>query len=204
MILLFSVTHIYPLPVCINYFLQHIEELMGENTGRPSILFLTAIFFCLNFLAATQDIAVDGWALTMLSQENVGYASTCNTVGQTAGYFMGNVVFLALSSADFSNRYLRTQPQSTGVVTFSGFFYFWGIVFLVTTTLVGLFKREKSEQELHGEEAVEGIVDGYKTLVKILHCPSILKVMVILLTSRVMFNVTLVTMVLFTPCYALK
>ena len=177
---------------------------MGENTeGGPSILFLTAIFFCLNFLAATQDIAVDGWALTMLSRENVGYASTCNTVGQTAGYFMGNVVFLALSSADLSNRYLRTQPQPTGVVTFSGFFYFWGIVFLVTTTLVGLFKHEKSELELHGEEAVEGIVDGYKTLVKILHCPSILKFMVILLTFKVRLNVTLVIMDPFTPHYAL-
>ena len=159
---------------------------MGENTETaPSITLLTAIFFSLNFLAATQDIAVDGWALTMLSRENVGYASTCNTVGQTAGFFMGNVVFLALSSADFSNRYLRTEAQSTGVVTFSGFFYFWGIVFLVTTTLVGFFKCEKSEQELHGEESVEGIVDGYKTLVKILRCPCILKFMVILLTFKV-------------------
>lgn len=168
------------------FFLQHIEGFIGENTeAAPSILFLTGIFFCLNFLAATQDIAVDGWALTMLSRENVGYASTCNSVGQTAGYFLGNVVFLALSSTDFSNRYLRTQPQSTGVVTFSGFFYFWGIIFLVTTTLVGLFKHEKSEQELHGEESVEGIVDGYKTLVKILRCPSILKLMVILLTFKV-------------------
>lgn len=162
---------------------------MGEKSEEgPSIIFLTFIFFCLNFLAATQDIAVDGWALTMLSRENVGYASTCNTVGQTAGFFMGNVVFLALSSADFCNRYLRTQALSEGVVTFSGFFYFWGIVFLVTTTLVGLLKQEKSEEELHGEESVEGIVDGYKTLVKILHCPSILKLMVILLTFKVRFG----------------
>jgi len=46
------------------------------------------MFFFLNFLAATQDIAVDGWALTMLQRHNVGYASTCNTVGQTAGYFL--------------------------------------------------------------------------------------------------------------------
>ena len=168
------------------YFLQHIEELMGENTEEgPRILSLTAIFFSLNFLAATQDIAVDGWALTMLSRKNVGYASTCNSVGQTAGYFMGNVVFLALTSADLSNKYLRTEPQLTGVVTFSGFFYFWGIVFLVCTTLVGLFKREKSEKELHGEEAVEGIVDGYKTLVKIMRRPSILKFIFVLLTIKV-------------------
>ena len=37
----------------------------GENM---SIFTLTVVFFLLNFLAATQDIAVDGWALTMLSR----------------------------------------------------------------------------------------------------------------------------------------
>lgn len=63
---------------------------------------------------------MDGWALTMLSRENVGYASTCNSVGQTAGYFMGNVLFLALESADFCNKYLRVEPKDTGIVTLSG------------------------------------------------------------------------------------
>lgn len=63
---------------------------------------------------------MDGWALTMLSRENVGYASTCNSVGQTAGYFLGNVLFLALESADFCNKYLRDEPQDRGVVTLSG------------------------------------------------------------------------------------
>lgn len=188
-------TWLVPVQYLIGIFMlvlsRHIEELIGENTEEgPRILFLTAIFFLLNFLAATQDIAVDGWALTMLSRENIGYASTCNTVGQTAGYFMGNVVFLALTSADLSNKYLRTEPQPTGVVTYSGFFYFWGIIFLVSTTLVGLFKREKSEKELHGEEAVEGIVDGYKTLIKILHRPSILNLIFILLTVKIGFAAT--------------
>jgi len=54
----------------------------------------------------------------------VGWASTCNSVGQTAGYFLGNVVFLALESKDFANRYIR-QPlqlelQSTGLITLPG------------------------------------------------------------------------------------
>jgi hypothetical protein len=31
---------------------------------------LTSIFFGLSFLAATQDICVDGWALSMLSRYN--------------------------------------------------------------------------------------------------------------------------------------
>lgn len=63
---------------------------------------------------------MDGWALTMLSRENVGYASTCNSVGQTAGYFMGNVLFLALESPAFCNKYLRIEPKDTGIVTLSG------------------------------------------------------------------------------------
>ena len=90
----------------------------------PNIYILTLVFGAFNFLAATQDIAVDGWALTMLQRRNVGYASTCNTVGQTAGFFLGNVVFLALESADFCNRvlwFIREDVTSTvGLVTLSG------------------------------------------------------------------------------------
>lgn len=42
----------------------------GEAEGKSiNILLLTFVFFMLNFLAATQDIAVDGWALTMLSKQ---------------------------------------------------------------------------------------------------------------------------------------
>lgn len=33
---------------------------------------VTSLFFCLVLLAATQDIAVDGWALTLLSKQHVG------------------------------------------------------------------------------------------------------------------------------------
>ena len=42
---------------------------------------LTVMFFFFNFLAATQDVAVDGWALTMLKPVNVGLAATCNQAG---------------------------------------------------------------------------------------------------------------------------
>ena len=38
----------------------------GSESSEPNVTILTAMFFFLNFLAATQDIAVDGWALTML------------------------------------------------------------------------------------------------------------------------------------------
>ncbi len=112
-----------PVQYLIGFFMLYLSTrvsyLIGDEDPNiePSVLTLTAIFFMLNFLAATQDVAVDGWALTMLSRENVGYASTCNSVGQTAGFFLGNVLLLALESADFCNQYLRTEPQPRGIVT---------------------------------------------------------------------------------------
>ncbi|VDK18225.1 unnamed protein product [Anisakis simplex] len=119
-----------------------VSDIMGENGSQagkaPNVLFLMFVFLPLNFLAATQDIAVDGWALTMLSREmlvclkekfqkirrkNVGYASTCNAVGQTAGFFLGNVVYLTLDSPDFANRFFRSTPQPYGLVSLSGWFH---------------------------------------------------------------------------------
>lgn len=111
----------YILGLFMIYLSTQVDSLLGNTDGRtPDVVALTVTFFLFEFLAATQDIAVDGWALTMLSRENVGYASTCNSVGQTAGYFLGNVLFLALESADFCNKYLRFQPQPRGIVTLAG------------------------------------------------------------------------------------
>ncbi|XP_078003617.1 acetyl-coenzyme A transporter 1 isoform X3 [Phascolarctos cinereus] len=110
----------YILGLFMIYLSTQVDHMLGYADGRsPDVTALTLAFFVFEFLAATQDIAVDGWALTMLSRENVGYASTCNSVGQTAGYFLGNVLFLALESADFCNKYLRFQPQPRGIVTLS-------------------------------------------------------------------------------------
>ena len=124
------------------------------------IFTLTASFFALNFLAATQDIAVDGWALTMLTKPNRNLASTMNSIGQTAGYFLGYVVFLALESAEFCNSYMpfRTEPLETGVVTLPEFMAFWAVVFIVTTTIL-VFKHEEKD-----DEEVEGVVETYKQL----------------------------------------
>lgn len=48
----------------------YVTKILGDDddSAKPDVYFLTSIFFAFNFLAATQDIAVDGWALTMLSK----------------------------------------------------------------------------------------------------------------------------------------
>ncbi|CAM9227272.1 unnamed protein product [Ascophyllum nodosum] len=118
------------------------DDWIGEDGGDPHIKTLTAYFLGLYFIMATQDIAVDGWALTMLSRENVGYASTCNTIGQTLGFFISQVGFLALYDAGVCNKYFRSEPSDVGMLTLSTFLQFWGVVFLATTLFVWFFKPE--------------------------------------------------------------
>ena len=151
---------------------MHLFQGQGNASKTPDIFTLTCLFFFLNFLAATQDIAVDGWALTMLQRHNVGYASTCNAVGQTAGYFLGYVGYMGL--------------ESYGLVTLSGFLLFWAVVFVGATTLVAVFK---SETEATGEDEEDlGVVETYKTLWKIVTLPLMPAFVVFLLTSKVGFS----------------
>nr|XP_006637513.1 PREDICTED: acetyl-coenzyme A transporter 1 [Lepisosteus oculatus]XP_015216212.1 PREDICTED: acetyl-coenzyme A transporter 1 [Lepisosteus oculatus]XP_015216213.1 PREDICTED: acetyl-coenzyme A transporter 1 [Lepisosteus oculatus]XP_015216214.1 PREDICTED: acetyl-coenzyme A transporter 1 [Lepisosteus oculatus] len=178
----------YLLGVFMLYLSTKVDSLL-ESDGQkgPHIVTITAVFFMFEFLAATQDIAVDGWALTMLSRENVGYASTCNSVGQTAGYFLGNVLFLALESADFCNKYLRFEPKPKGIVTLSDFLFFWGIVFLVTTTLVAILKKENNKKSKPKEET-QGVLETYEHLFSIIKMPTVLTFCVLLLTAKMGFS----------------
>jgi len=144
----------------------------GSESSTPNITILTAMFFFLNFLAATQDIAVDGWALTMLQRHNVGYASTCNSVGQTAGYFMGYVFFMAL--------------ESYGLVTLSGFLQFWSFTFMIATTLVAVFKSETGDVS-NTDEPDLGVVETYKLLFDIIRLKVMPTTIAMLLTSKIGF-----------------
>ena len=143
----------------------------GSESSEPNVTTLTAMFFFLNFLAATQDIAVDGWALTMLQRHNVGYASTCNSVGQTAGYFLGYVFFMAL--------------ESYGLVNLAGFLQFWAVVFLVATTLVALLKSESNESS--PDEPELGLVETYKLLLDIIKLKVMPITIAFLLTTKIGF-----------------
>ncbi|XP_049873859.1 acetyl-coenzyme A transporter 1 [Pectinophora gossypiella] len=168
-----------------------VMDWLGSDTEAPSMMILTISFLFLNFLAATQDIAVDGWALTMLKRCNVGHASTCNTVGQTAGFFLGYVLFLALESPYFCNKYLRTEPQDTGLVTLASFLLFWGWIFIVTTTLVAIFKQEKNEIVNKKEEQPKGmsdIVNAYKQLYTIVKLPAVRTLALVLFTAKLGFS----------------
>jgi PAT family acetyl-CoA transporter-like MFS transporter 1 len=107
---------------------------------------VTAYFFVLVLLAATQDIAVDGWALTLLSKKNVGYAATCQTIGMNIGYFSSFTIFLALNDPSFCSKYLGTNPDKA-VVSLREYLELWGWIYLIVTVAVALFKKETMVHE---------------------------------------------------------
>uniref|UniRef100_A0A5S6QD88 Acetyl-coenzyme A transporter 1 n=1 Tax=Trichuris muris TaxID=70415 RepID=A0A5S6QD88_TRIMR len=180
-----------PTQYLIGFFMlllsKKVDSFLGDEnaeSSNPDLFKLTVIFFSFNFLAATQDIVVDGWALTMLSPENVGYASTCNVVGQTAGYFLGNVVFLALESKEFSNRYLRSEPLDRGIITLSEYLFYWAVIFLVSTTLVLLFKAEKDDRAFAN---MRDVGKTYCQLLHIIRLKPVVALVSVYLTAKIAF-----------------
>ena len=108
---------------------------------------------------------MDGWALTLLSEENAGASANCNAAGQTMGVFVGYGVFMSLYSADFCNKWLRTVPSDKGVVTIEDAVLFYALIFLVVTTLIAIFKRER---DLKTNDKPPTIFTTYKTMLKVI------------------------------------
>ncbi|CAF2401023.1 unnamed protein product [Rotaria sp. Silwood2] len=110
---------------------------------------LTCIFFFVYFLLASQDICVDGWALTLLINYNLQWASTCQTVGQTIGRFIGFTILMTFESANFTNRFIRKpfllSEKPYGLFTIDQFIRLWAIAFLLVSFCIALFKKEIQE-----------------------------------------------------------
>ncbi|KAH8651815.1 acetyl-coenzyme A transporter 1-domain-containing protein [Tricladium varicosporioides] len=163
---------------------SQVKEMMvtaGKEDGS-GIWSFTWWWFFLVFMCATQDIAVDGWALTLLTPGNISYASTAQTVGLTAGQFMSYTVFLAFNSPDFANKWFRKTPLDEGVMTLGGYLTFWGWAYIVVTLgLAALKKEEKTKNE-------DGIWDVYKIMWGVLKLKNIQTIVIIHLIAKIGFQ----------------
>lgn len=166
------------------YLGSQIEDMMvtAGADGGSGVWGFTGWWFLLVFFCATQDIAVDGWALTLISPANISYASTAQTVGLTAGHFMSYTVFLAFNSADFANKWFRTTPSDKGLMTLGGYLTFWGWAYLIVTVgLIFLKKEEKTRER-------DGIAEVYRIMWGILKLKNILSIIVIHLIAKIGFQ----------------
>jgi hypothetical protein len=176
------------------------DELLLEPA--ENLTKITWTFFFLVFLCATQDIAVDGWALTILSPESLSYASTAQTIGLNSGYFLSFTVFLAFNSEHFSNKYLRTEPQDYGLITMNQYLFFWGVVYILVTLFLIFFVNEdpphltkhKSDEmvlEVHKSRFMSNLnklSKVYSSMFKVLKLPNIQLFILIHLISKIGFQ----------------
>ena len=166
------------------YLGGRIEDMMkaaGAN-GGAGVWGFTWWWFLLVFLCATQDIAVDGWAITLLSQANISYASTAQTVGLTAGSFLSYTVFLAFNSEDFANRWFRSVPAEGGLLSLGSYLIFWGWAYLFVTIGLALLKKEDRSTERDSIRAV------YTSMLNILKLKNIQTIILIHLIAKIGFQ----------------
>ncbi|KAJ1903097.1 hypothetical protein LPJ81_003246, partial [Coemansia sp. IMI 209127] len=165
---------------------SHIDGLVRNPANNiHEIMYL---FLAIVFLGATQDIAVDGWALTLLSKENLSYASTCQTVGINCGYFLSFTVFLALNSVEFSNKYIFSTPREEGFLQLGPYMAFWAAMYVVVTLLLVFFKAEEDTSSSgSGGEADYGIVETYKTIWRICKLPHMQQFIMVLFFAKIGF-----------------
>lgn len=129
-------------------------------------------------------ILIQGWALTLLSDENKTFASTAQTIGLNTGYFLSFTVFLALNSSEFwyfkykfqyllhSNKFLRSVPSDDGLVPLGAYLQFWGLMFFCCSVWLILFKKEvkvllygvSAKQKTRSSESVDDVRTVYRTI----------------------------------------
>ena len=144
-------TWLVPLQLLIGLSLFLLSFRLSALIDQLQIESLTWIFFVVYVLLASQDICVDGWALTLLANSNLQWASTCQTVGQTLGRFIGFTVLLTFESAKFTNRYVRIplglSERPDGLFTLDQFVRFWAVAFLAMSVVVALSRRDDHQSK---------------------------------------------------------
>jgi len=106
--------------------------------------------------------------LTLLSTDNLSYASTAQTVGLNTGYFLSFTVFLAFNSPEFANKYIRTTPLNVGLVSLGAYLKFWGLIYMLVTFWLARYKKEEYTRIDDG-----GVKAVYQTIWQITKLPRI-------------------------------
>lgn len=170
---------------------------------------LTPVFFAIMLFTATQDVAVDAWALTLLHPKNLPYASTCQSVGLSVGFFASFTVFLALQDSNFSTSYIRPWVGGSGsILSLSSMLQLVGCIYIVFTICIFLFKAESpasgttrspSPGQLLPSRSQNGslykpnsyrvaIVKTYRDLASVIQLPAIRQLLFLLLIVKTGFS----------------
>ncbi|CAA7259985.1 unnamed protein product [Cyclocybe aegerita] len=156
---------IVPMQIIVGSLMMYISFNVKRLMEDPAhnVIELTTVFTMLVTFSATQDIAVDGWALTLLSHDCLSYASTCQTIGLNTGFFASFTVFLAFNSEAFAAKW--GVPH----LTLAGYLRFWSIVCFVVTLWLIIFKKEDKEPANDADMSIKGVYRTIWTICQLRH-----------------------------------
>ncbi|CAF3935011.1 unnamed protein product [Adineta steineri] len=157
------------------------------------VIILTIVFFIIVFLTASEDVCVDGLAITLFAVSNPQWASTSQAIGQTFGRFLGSSFLLTFESANFTNKFIR-EPlslpyQTTGLFSLVHFIQFVAVAFLIVTVCLIIFVREKEETlDANGKKAHDlSLIETYLSIIKLFKKKCIQKIAIVSLISPIGF-----------------
>lgn len=170
---------------------------------------LTPVFFTIMLFTATQDVAVDAWALTLLQPKNLPYASTCQSIGLSLGSFTSFTLFLALQNPSFCDSYVRPWLGGIGsLLSLSQMLQFVGCIYVVLTICIFALKTElpapkvgkdhlpmdlslvEANREDSGNSSSyrSAILNTYKDLIRVVQLPAIRQLLLLLLIVKTGFS----------------
>ncbi|CDF32220.1 unnamed protein product [Chondrus crispus] len=206
---------IVPVQLVAGLTMTLLADTIRRAVAEGNVALLTPVFLTLLAMCATQDIAVDGWSLTMLQKQNVSYASTCQSLGLTIGYFSTFTLFLAFSNAPFCDNYIRPliffSNQTGPVADLASVLRTAGLYYLLLTLYIALFKKElppthsakKTDAELedphfdqehfdHPRKTRSAVLDSitstYSDLLIVVRKPAVRSLVSMLLISKLGFS----------------
>ena len=191
-------TWLLPIQVLLGSTLIVISFYLESLLVQLRVTELTIIFLFIIFLTATQDICVDGWALSLFASSNVIWQSTSQMIGQPIGTFIGSQILLTFESANMTNRFIR-QPfgiadKPYGLFTLTHFVRFWGMIFLFVTCIVALLFRERPQTSPANEskqaEVKLTLLETYMSIVRLFKKKCFCQATFIIVVSHVAYAAT--------------
>lgn len=174
--------------------------ILNNDLILQNLTLISFTFFFLILLCATQDIAVDGWALTILSKNALSYASTAQTIGLNSGYFISFTIFLAFNSEDFMNKYFRSTPKDYGFVSLGQYMIFSGFLYIIITLFIILFVPERPPVHHSGSNGAikleydvdssddDSIITVYSKMFEVLKLKNVQTFIILHLISKIAFQ----------------
>jgi len=194
-------TWLIPIQMIIGIILIILSFYLESFLINLQIVPLTITFFFIFILIASQDIVVDGWSVTLFASSNLQWSSTCQTIGQVIGHFLGSTVLMTLESSDFTNKYIR-QPlslpeQPYGLFSLQQFIFLGGLIFIfvsIIISIIGFYKKpSNTNNNIHIQKKIQtklNLCETYLAILKLFKKQCIREFALILLTFDIGFAAT--------------